>query len=152
MDWMLQKATELGVHRIIPTFMTRSVVKLDSKRIESRVKHWQGIITHACEQCGRNQLPILDRPANDLTLALDIDQSHLRYYLDPDGTLKLRDIKVTPNDICLVVGPEGGFDADEKDSMNQFGIQSLALGPRVLRTETAGMVALSAIGAIWGDL
>jgi len=152
MDWALQKATELGVNRLIPVFMARSVVKLDSKRTESRIRHWQGITTHACEQCGRNVLPRLEVPADSLAAALDIDQSDSRFFLDPDSSFRIKQIKTQPGALCLIVGPEGGFDNSELVLMQSLGIQGLGLGPRVLRTESAGIVALSAFGAIWGDL
>lgn len=152
MDWILQKTTELGVSRIIPLISNRSVIKLDKKRTQSRIQHWQGVITHACEQCGRNKLPCLEDPVSDLASALHIDQSSQRYFLDPDSRLKPRGIPSPPESICLVVGPEGGLDDSEKKILADLRVQGLVMGPRILRTETAGITALSTFGTLWGDL
>jgi len=150
MDWLLQKATELGVSRIMPTYTKRSVVVLDDKRLQSRMLHWQGIITNACEQCGRNTLPELSPP---LSLMEILTRQSVKncYYLDPDGAQRLSEIGESDN-ICFIIGPEGGFDAEEKELMNKRGITPLAMGPRILRTETAGITAIAAVTALWGDL
>jgi len=150
MDWLLQKATELGVSRIMPTYTKRSVVVLDDKRLQSRLLHWQGIITNACEQCGRNTLPELSPPVS-LTEILTRQPVKNCYYLDPDGAQRLSKIGQSDS-ICFIIGPEGGFDAEEKELMNKRGITPLAMGPRILRTETAGITAIAAVTALWGDL
>ncbi|MCW8963182.1 MAG: 16S rRNA (uracil(1498)-N(3))-methyltransferase, partial [Gammaproteobacteria bacterium] len=124
MDWLLQKATELGVSRIMPIYTKRSVVVLDDKRLQSRILHWQGIITNACEQCGRNTLPELSPPVS-LPEILTRQSIKNCYYLDPDGTQSLSEIGESYS-ICFIIGPEGGFDAEEKELMNKRGITPLA--------------------------
>lgn len=150
MDWLLQKATELGVSHIIPIYTKRSVVALDTKRLPSRMLHWQGIIASACEQCGRNTLPVLSQP---ITLPEVVARQPATncYYLDPESTRRLGMIGKSDN-ISFIIGPEGGFETEEKELMNKGGITSLAMGPRILRTETAGITAIAAISALWGDL
>jgi len=150
MDWVLQKATELGVNHIMPIYTNRSMVSLDEKRLQSRMSHWQGIITHACEQCGRNTLPALSLPA-PLPDILDQQPSGPCYYLEPDCDRHLRQIN-KPQRLSLVIGPEGGFDKEERALMSQHKIIPVNMGPRILRTETAAIAALSAIGTLWGDL
>ena len=150
MDWLLQKATELGVSRIMPAYTKRSVVVLDDKRLQSRMLHWQGIITSACEQCGRNTLPELSSPV-PLPEILTRQSEQNCYYLDPDGTQRLGEIGELDS-ICFIIGPEGGFDTAEKELMSKRGITPLAMGPRILRTETAGITAIAAVAALWGDL
>jgi 16S rRNA (uracil1498-N3)-methyltransferase len=150
MDWLLQKATELGVHQVIPVYTRRSVVRLDNKRLKSRMAHWQGIITHACEQSGRNILPKLCSP-QALVAALDRFTDDHRYYLDPESHHGFGDM-VHAHELTLIIGPEGGFDREEKQLMNDRQVLPVKLGPRILRTETAGMAALAAIGVLWGDL
>jgi len=152
MDWILQKTTELGVSHIIPVFSKRSVVKLNADEILSRMKHWRGIITHACAQCGRNTLPLLSFPENNLADALTQVQASQCFFLNPEGMITISELSDTRDEpITIVVGPEGGFSADETELMISLGIRGLKLGPRILRTETAGLAALSAIGAVRGD-
>lgn len=150
MDWLLQKATELGVCRIMPSYTKRSMVVLDDKRLQSRMLHWQGIITSACEQCGRNTLPELYPPVS-LPELLSRQSVKNCYYLDPDGAQRLSELGKSDS-ICFIIGPEGGFDIEEKELMNKHGIKPLAMGPRILRTETAGITAIAAVAALWGDL
>jgi len=150
MAWVLQKATELGVSNIMPAYTKRSMVSLNEKRLQSRMSHWQGVITHACEQCGRNNLPVLSLPA-PLPEILNKQSPGHCYYLDPESDRHLRQLS-KPEKISLIIGPEGGFDNEERILMTQLQINSLNIGPRILRTETAAIAALSAIGAIWGDL
>jgi len=153
MDWILQKTTELGVSRIIPVFSERSVVKFNADRMLSRMKHWHGVITHACAQCGRNTLPVLDTPEKTLDDALAQVQPTQGFFLSPEGDTNLSKISQALGDaITIIVGPEGGFSATETEQMKLRGMRGLKLGPRVLRTETAGLVALSAIGVLRGDL
>jgi 16S rRNA (uracil1498-N3)-methyltransferase len=153
MDWTLQKATELGVRRIIPANTRRSIVKLDARRRVTRLQHWQGVLIHACEQSGRNLLPELEQP-QDLSDAISLCEDSQLYYLDPLAETTVRQLPDTMNHkkLCLVIGPEGGFDDDEQQMMIARGAHGLKLGPRTLRTETAGIVALAALGALFGDL
>ena len=150
MDWVLQKATELGVSNIMPAYTKRSMVTLDEKRLQSRMRHWLGILTHACEQCGRNTLPTLS-PPQTLPDILSIQSPENCYYLEPDCDSHLRHIN-KPEKIILIIGPEGGFDPEERQLMKKHNVQPINMGPRILRTETAGIAALAAIGALWGDL
>ena len=151
MDWTLQKATELGVARIMPVFSQRSMVKLDGKRLLSRMQHWQGIIQHACEQCGRNILPELVTPVTFAESLQDQNNKSTNLYLEPEGGRRLKALSPADN-IRLFVGPEGGFSPDEKTAMQTHNVLPLNLGPRILRTETAALAAITAMGVLWGDL
>jgi 16S rRNA (uracil1498-N3)-methyltransferase len=150
MDFTLQKAVELGVTRIVPVFSARSVVSLDGDRLERRHEHWMKIIVGACEQSGRNRLPQL-AAACDLAQALASGPEGLRLVLDPVGAEALSALPGA-SAITLLVGPEGGLDDRELAQARAAGFRGLRLGPRVLRTETAALVALSVLQARWGDL
>lgn len=152
MDWVLQKATELGVARIVPIVTERTEVKLDAERAERRMAHWRGVIASACEQCGRNHLPELESPqAMDRWLATLGDAPALRLALLPEGDVGLRQFPQMENGAILAVGPEGGFTANDVALLTQAGFHGLRLGPRILRTETAGVAALAALQALFGD-
>ena len=152
MDWILQKATELGVARIVPIVTERTEVKLDGERADRRMAHWHGVIASACEQCGRNRLPGLEAPqAMDRWLATLGDSPALRLALLPDGDAGLRQFPQMDNGAILAVGPEGGFTANDVTLLTQAGFRGLRLGPRILRTETAGVAALAALQAMFGD-
>lgn len=152
MDWVLQKATELGVARIVPLITERTEVKLDAERAERRLAHWQAVIAAACEQCGRNRLPELQAPIRLVDWAAALaGQEGLRLALDPHGDVAVRDL-AAGNAATLAVGPEGGLSAPDLAALAQAGFRGLRLGPRILRTETAGLAALAALQAIHGDL
>lgn len=152
MDWVLQKATELGVGRIVPIVTERTEVKLDAERAERRMAHWRGVIASACEQCGRNQLPELEAPQSmDRWLAMLGDAPATRLALLPEGDANLRQFPQMDNGAILAVGPEGGFTANDVALLTQAGFHGLRLGPRILRTETAGVAALAALQAMFGD-
>jgi 16S rRNA (uracil1498-N3)-methyltransferase len=152
MDWILQKATELGVARIVPVVTDRTEVKLDAERAERRMAHWRGVLASACEQCGRNRLPELEPPqALDRWLATLGDAPTLRLALLPEGDITLRQFPQMDNGAILAVGPEGGFTANDVALLTQAGFHGLRLGPRILRTETAGLAALAALQAMAGD-
>lgn len=150
MDFTIQKAVELGVRDIVPVDSRRSVIRLSGERAAKRVAHWQGVAASACEQCGRNQVPLvapleklenwLARPAGD----------SLRLMLAPDAEQSLADIEPT-GAVQLLIGAEGGLDPQEMIAAETAGFKSVRLGPRVLRTETAGLAALAAMQALWGD-
>ncbi len=152
MDWILQKATELGVARIVPVVTERTEVKLDEERAERRVMHWTQVIAGACEQCGRTRLPQLEAPQRlDRWLsALDTDAARLA--LIPGGDVGARDLPPMPHGALLCVGPEGGFSDKDVAMLQQSQFRALRLGPRILRTETAGIAALAALQALQGDL
>ena len=152
MDWILQKATELGVARIVPLATDRTEVKLDAERAERRMAHWDAVIASACEQCGRNRLPELAEPVKLADWAAQLgDDAGLRLALDPHGARRARDLPVG-SVATLAVGPEGGLSEHDLVTLGQAGFQGLGLGPRILRTETAGLAALAALQAIHGDL
>jgi len=152
MDWIVEKAVELGVSAIQPLAARRSVVKLAGERADKRLAHWQGVVIAASEQCGRNRLaevaPLqefgrwLAQPAGDAQ----------RILLSPraDASLAQWARATAPRAVCLLVGPEGGFSAEEEAAALAAGALPLSMGPRVLRTETAGLAALAMLGAAWG--
>ncbi|MFZ5573946.1 MAG: 16S rRNA (uracil(1498)-N(3))-methyltransferase [Pseudomonadota bacterium] len=150
MDYTLQKAVELGVGAIQPIAARRSVVKLAGERSERRVAHWQGVVASACEQCGRNQVPLVAPP---LSLAdwLGTQPRVRLLYLSPLAEARLADLPAPTGVDCLVAGPEGGFEADEIAMLVAAGATPVRLGPRVLRTETAALAALAAMQTLWGD-
>jgi 16S rRNA (uracil1498-N3)-methyltransferase len=152
MDWILQKATELGVARIVPLITERTEVKLGVDRTERRRAHWQAVIASACEQCGRNRLPELHEPVRlaDWAAALTVEAG-LRLALDPQGDVGVRELSMKEA-ATLVVGPEGGLSEHDLETLEHAGFRGLHLGPRILRTETAGLAALAALQAIHGDL
>ena len=152
MDWILQKATELGVARIVPLVTDRTEVKLDAERAERRLAHWHAVLGAACEQCGRNRLPELDEPIRLADWAAQPAAGELRLALDPSGSMNLRALSPTMSRMTLVVGPEGGLSEHDLDTLAQAGFAGLRLGPRILRTETAGLAALAALQALHGDL
>ena len=153
MDLIVQKATELGVSRIVPLFTERSEVKLDAARAEKRLQHWRGVVASACEQSGRVRVPEV-LPAVSLQAWLEslADDGAQRLALLPEGTLRARDIGFSAAGGWLVVGPEGGLGERDVSMLQQARFQGLRLGPRILRTETAGLAALAALQALHGDL
>ena len=152
MDYTIQKAVELGVARIQPIMTCRSVIKLDESRAAKRHEHWLGVIASACEQCGRNTLPEL-RPVMSIQefLAGTDETASPRLLLDPDGDTGIRDIRKPSGTAQLLVGPEGGLDESEIAAAVQAGFTRIRLGKRVLRTETAAMVAAAALFTCWGE-
>jgi 16S rRNA (uracil1498-N3)-methyltransferase len=151
MDYAIQKAVELGVAAIAPVATARSVTRLDGARAQRRVEHWQHIVIASCEQCGRNRLPPL-RPPCDLTQWLaEPSTASLRVLLAPDGAQSLAGLARPTGAIELLVGPEGGLTPEEAAAALGAGFQAVRLGPRILRTETAGPAMLAAMNALWGD-
>jgi 16S rRNA (uracil1498-N3)-methyltransferase len=150
MDYTIQKAVELGVRHIVPVESRRSVMRLAGERAGKRVAHWQGVVASACEQCGRNQVPLvapLEKLENWLARPA---LAGLRLMLAPDAEQTL--VALQPaTEIQLLIGSEGGLDPQEMIAARQAGFQAVRLGPRVLRTETAGLAALAAMQALWGD-
>lgn len=157
MDWIIQKAVELGVNRIQPIFTERSIVQLSSERANKRLMHWEKIVVSACEQSGRNLIPQIF-PLISLPKWLSQKQSTLnnreiRLMLSPTSEKDLKNITRPPNNdgITLVVGPEGGFSQTEERFILQSEYTSIRLGKRILRTETAGLAIIAAIQILWGD-
>jgi 16S rRNA (uracil1498-N3)-methyltransferase len=150
MDYTVQKAVELGVSHIVPVDSRRSVIRLSGERAARRVAHWQGVAASACEQCGRNQVPQL-APLERLEswLARPAD-GVLRLILAPDAEQALVDLPPVAS-VQMLIGAEGGLDPQEIVAAQQVGFKAVRMGPRILRTETAGLAALAAMQALWGD-
>ena len=148
LDWILEKATELGVDRVVVVPAERSVTKLDEKRLQKRLEQWKNTTISACEQCGRLRFPIVDWMPN-LKEAFGQCDSAQKIILAPAATMKVRMDKT--QSLTFAVGPEGGFSKKEIELAQSFGFECMLLGPRVLRTETAGLVALSVAQGAIGD-
>ena len=153
MDLVLQKATELGVDAIAPVTSARTEVRLDARRAERRVNHWQAVLMHAAEQSGRTRLPLL-HPLTSFVqwLALPVADDALRTIVTPAGDTRLEQLVQTSGPVIAAIGPEGGFTESEIRAAEKAGFVALTLGPRILRTETAGPALLAALQARWGDL
>lgn len=151
MDFILQKAVELGVAAITPLFTERCNVKLPRERIEKRMQHWQRVIVSACEQSGRTRIPTLHAPLS-YSSWLSTANSGLRLILHPKAHHNLRQLTCDSHTVSIVIGPEGGLTEAELCAAEQQGFQRLSLGPRVLRTETAPLAAITALQYCWGDM
>ena len=149
MDWVLQKATELGVTKITPLMTERTEVKLGGERADKKMEHWQQILISACEQCQRNILPELSEPKyfSDWLGACDAELKFVLHHRDNQGLPQNK----TTQSVALLIGPEGGLDDDEIAQAITQGFSPLTLGPRVLRTETAPVAAISLVQYLWGD-
>jgi len=153
MDFVVQKATELGVKRITPVLTEYGVVKLDSGRAEKRRDHWQKVAASACEQCGRVRLPLVEAPVT-LKEWFGNAPAHVdaQLILKPGAAMPLAAISAPPTKVCLLIGPEGGFSDNEYEDAEVVGFRPVAIGPRILRTETAAIAALAILQSLWGDL
>jgi 16S rRNA (uracil1498-N3)-methyltransferase len=151
MDFILQKAIELGVARIQPLWMRRSQSRVKGERLERRVLHWQRVMIHACEQSGRSTLPVLEMPVDFPLWAQTGHSEELRLLLDPRAGQTLNTQRPPGKSIVLLVGPEGGISPGERSRAEQVGFTAIRMGPRVLRTETAALGALAGIQSLWGD-
>lgn len=153
MDWIIQKATELGATRILPVTSERSEVRLDGTRGEKRLDHWRSVAIAACEQCGRNVVPGIGAPESlEACLAAHPRAgAEVRWMLHPGGNTRPRHAGSMAMDVMLAVGPEGGFGDNDLATLRRAGFDALALGPRILRTETAGVAAMAALQAVHGD-
>ena len=155
MDFIVQKATELGVARIVPVLSQRSVVRLDKAQAESKVIHWRAVAVSACEQCGRNRLPVIEAAQPLLNyLGESVPGSQLRLVLEPESAphdpLGASALEVVAAEIAI--GPEGGFAPDELEAFRVAEFSPVSLGPRVLRTETAAIAALIWLQVRFGDM
>jgi 16S rRNA (uracil1498-N3)-methyltransferase len=154
MDWIIQKATEIGVVRIVPVTSQRSEVRLDGERAGKRLAHWRAVAAGACEQCGRARLPRIE-PPQPLHAALAALAGTPGLVLDPTGgpaAGAMAGLGVSgPGGVALAIGPEGGFDGPELDGFDRAGWRRLRLGPRILRTETAGLVAATTLLTLAGE-
>lgn len=151
MDFVVEKAVELGVAAIQPLAAQRSVVKLSGERMDKRQAHWQAIVAAASEQCGRNRLAMI-APVADVSrwVAQPAEQPRLLFSPRATQTLTAWARSQPPQAVTLMVGPEGGFSPEEEALAERQGALLLSLGERVLRTETAGMAALATLAALWG--
>ncbi|SPT69880.1 Ribosomal RNA small subunit methyltransferase E [Anaerobiospirillum thomasii] len=153
MDFTLQKAVELGVHAITPLSSSRCGVKLDAKRLEKKLVSWQKIVDSACEQCFRAYVPRVNASCDLADYLKNADFSNtLCLTLDPKAKCKIQDLELKGTDVKLLIGPEGGLSDDEIELARLHGFVGVTLGPRILRTETAALVALSVLGSHFGDL
>lgn len=150
MDFALQKAVELGVAEMTPLFTGRGMVRLDGDRLDNRLKHWQGVVIAACEQSGRRLLPRL-HPAETLGSWLTKGH-HCPLLLDPSAALPLTSLPAPGPALTFLIGPEGGLEPAERESAYRANFTGVRLGPRILRTETAPLVALAVAQSQWGDL
>lgn len=151
MDLILQKATELGVARIAPVVTERTEVRLDNERAAKRMLHWRGVVVAACEQSGRARIPEVMEPQTLANFAGDATPG-LRFILDPLAEKGIADAGIEPGQrVTLLIGPEGGLSERDRLVLRAAGYQGLRLGPRILRTETAGLAALAAINTLFGD-
>ena len=152
MDYTIQKAIELGVAAIQPIWTERTMVRLDATRASRRQTHWQTIAINACEQCGRNRVPTISQPLTLLDAIAQSDPSHLRLVLSPTASDGLHARARNSGPIDVLVGPEGGLSAVELEQVIDHGFEPIRLGPRILRTETAGTTMLTALQTFWGDM
>ena len=148
-DWVIQKATELGVNKITPLITSRTDVKLNSERAEKKLHHWQQIAISASEQCQRNLVPTIANPSNASDWLSNRTEA-LKLVLHHRSDKKLAQ-HLKPTSVALIIGPEGGLDDDEIALALSQDFQALTLGPRVFRTETAPMAALTLLQYEWGD-
>ena len=151
MDWILQKATELGVSAFTPMVSERTEVKLDQERSEKRLAHWRGVIRSACEQSGRATIPSVHAPIaiNRLHVGTGTQQS---FYLQPGSGLRVAELQpATASELILAIGPEGGFSERDSHLLQTAGFHGVTLGPRILRTETAGIAVIAALQSRFGD-
>jgi 16S rRNA (uracil1498-N3)-methyltransferase len=152
MDWVVQKATELGVTAIIPVLTERTVVKLDARQSERKLAHWQGIAVAASEQSGRDKIPNIVAPLALHDFLRSIDPQTTRLLLSPAGTQRVTDLKAPERKIVVLIGPEGGLAETEQRAAIGAGFLAVRMGPRVLRTETAAVAALTLLQHQFGDL
>jgi 16S rRNA (uracil1498-N3)-methyltransferase len=153
MDLVVQKATELGVSRLVPLLTERSVVQLSAQHAQRKANRWRAIAVAACEQCGRNRLPQLAAPGalSDFLRGAGA-VGHTRLLLSPDGTATLAELARPVAGVTVLIGPEGGLTDEEAQAAMAAGFTAVRLGPRVLRTETAAIAALALLQRQFGDL
>lgn len=153
MDLILQKATELGVAAIAPVFADRTEVRLDGDRLDKRMAHWRSVVVSACEQSGRARIPELLPARNLVEAAATLPADALKLTLDPQGEHRSASLAVPASATVVIgIGPEGGWSEKDRAALRDRGFSGLQLGPRVLRTETAGLAAIAALQARFGDL
>jgi len=152
MDLVVQKATELGVSAILPLSCERSVVRIAGERAARRREHWFGVATGAAEQCGRALVPQIYPPLSFPAAVAELPADSTRLLLDPDSPTSLGVTRPDANAIVLMAGPEGGLTQAERQAAHDAAFTGVRLGPRILRTETAPLAALSVVQFLYGDL
>jgi 16S rRNA (uracil1498-N3)-methyltransferase len=152
MDYTIQKAVELGIKKILPLLTERSTVKLDEERRIKRQQHWQSVAISACEQSGRNHVPVVLMPES-FTKGLSMLSADWKFLLSPTSNRRLKELPIqSTQHIILLIGPEGGLSENEIQEASRNGFLPLNLGPRILRTETAAVAAITALQCYFGDL
>jgi len=152
MDWVIQKATELGVTEIQPIDTERSVARLSAERAAKRIEHWQQVAISACEQCGRNVLPQIYAPLDIMAWLQQMQEvADTKFILLPEGATSLHAQTRPHGRVALLIGAEGGFTQAESESALRCGFTPIRMGARVLRTETAAVAGLAALQTLWGD-
>ena len=151
MEFTIQKSIELGVSLITPLFSERCGVKLDAERLNKKIQQWQKIAIAACEQCGRNQVPEI-RPAMDLEAWCAEQDEGLKLNLHPRASDSINTLPLPVERVRLLIGPEGGLSAEEIAMTARYQFTDILLGPRVLRTETTALTAITALQVRFGDL
>ncbi|MCL5499825.1 16S rRNA m(3)U-1498 methyltransferase [Phytobacter palmae] len=151
MEFTIQKSIELGVSLITPLFSERCGVKLDADRLNKKIQQWQKIAIAACEQCGRNRIPEI-RPAMDLEKWCAEEENGLKLNLHPRASQSINTLPLPVERVRLLIGPEGGLTADEIAMTSRYQFTDILLGPRVLRTETTALTAITALQVRFGDL
>ena len=149
MDFVVQKASELGVSEMSLLNSERTEVKLKGERLEKRLTHWRKVAISACEQCGSNRVPVINTPIS-LSNWINQRDEPIKLIMQPGTAQTFQQNK--PASVALLVGPEGGFADQEVGAANRAGFENITLGPRILRTETAPLVAISLLQHHWGDL
>ncbi len=160
MDWLIEKAVELGVNAIVPLLAAKSVVRLSGERALRRRLHWEALVRAACEQCGRNQLPTIEAPIsfNEWLAALPPSEAALGYSRlmpSPRATQNFGTVlsalpkAASPGPTCILIGPEGGLTEAEEQAALAYSFTTISLGPRILRTETAGIAMLAGLASYW---
>ncbi len=152
MDWVVQKATELGVTRISPVFTERSVVQLDARQAERKIQHWRSIAIAACEQSGRNRVPEIAVPIGLFDLLERRTARGIALLLSPDAEFDVSDVTGDECAATVLIGPEGGLSDIERQTAIRSGFSPVRMGPRILRTETAAVCALTLLQQKFGDL
>lgn len=152
MDWVVQKATELGVARIVPLFTERSVVQLDARQAARKIQHWRSIAIAACEQSGRNRVPEIATPLSIFELLEQRRPGDCELLLSPGASARIADLPARGPAATVLIGPEGGLADVEHEAAVRTGFSPVRMGPRVLRTETAAVCALTLLQQKFGDL
>ena len=152
MDLVVQKATELGVARLVPVLTERSIVRLDEEQSDRKSNHWRAVAIAACEQCGRNRLPEVALPTQLREFLRQPPGDNVRLLLSPSATRRIEDVPRPARGATVLIGPEGGLADEEQQLAEGAGYTAVNLGPRVLRTETAAIAALTLLQREFGDL